>query len=114
MVFGRRIAKSLSQVKERDVSIPALEEDKATYQYNYAPLRKKLGQIMDEHVGIVRTKEGLLTAKSTVKDMHRSLIKHPNHAIKYYETLNMVTVASQIIKDALKCKESLGCHFCLN
>jgi L-aspartate oxidase len=114
VVFGRRIAKSLSQVKERDVSIPALEEDKATYQYNYAPLRKKLGQIMDEHVGIVRTKEGLLTAKSTVKDMHRSLIKHPNHAIKYYETLNMVTVASQIIKDALKRKESLGCHFRLN
>ena len=69
---------------------------------------------MDEYVGIVRTKEGLLFAKKIIVKMEKNLLKYPNNSKAYYEALNMVQTALIIINSASLRKESIGCHYRLN
>lgn len=80
------------------------------YNYNYKPIRKKIGDYMDEHVGIVRNEKGLSLTKSVLDQIYSDLVKYPNLTRQYYETLNIVTTAQCITEAALKREESIGCH----
>lgn len=80
------------------------------YNYNYKPIRKKIGDYMDEHVGIVRNTDGLKLTFDVVKDIVKNLLKYPNLTQNYYETLNLATTAYLITKQALEREESIGCH----
>ena len=86
----------------------------SSYQYNYKPIKKKLGTIMDEYVGIVRTKDGLNFAKNEVEKIESNLEKYPNNSKYYFEALNMVQTALLIINSAITRKESIGCHYRIN
>jgi L-aspartate oxidase len=111
LVFASSCANSINQDKlssKREMS-EELGNIKA-YNYNYKPIRKKIGDYMDEHVGIVRSKEGLELTLNVLGDITKNLIKYPNMTKYYYETLNLATTAYLITEQALKRKDSVGCH----
>lgn len=85
-------------------------KDLPMYNYNYKPIRKKIGDYMDEHVGIVRSIEGLNLTKNVLTQIKDDLIKSPNLTRYYYETLNIVMTALSITEAAIARKESVGCH----
>ncbi|MDD3478512.1 MAG: hypothetical protein PHP32_06505 [Candidatus Izemoplasmatales bacterium] len=78
--------------------------------FNYKPIRKKIGDYMDEHVGIVRNTRGLQLTQSVLKQILSDLEKSPNLTRHYYETLNIATTALSITEAALQREESIGCH----
>lgn len=113
IVFGRRIANEVNEVKKSfgkiDVILPDIEL--AYKPFNFKSIRVEIREIMDKYGFIVRTPDGLEMAK-------KMLLKHYNNLAKinvlsryYYETLNMVTVALLIIDSAISRKESLGSHY---
>jgi L-aspartate oxidase len=115
IVFGasavRRIHQELPSISHQ-IQQPLAELP--NYHYNYKSLRKKIGDHMDEHVGIVRNEAGLKATKSMLETLYEHLIKAPNLTRYYYEALNMIITALTITNQALTRKESIGCHFRLN
>ena len=114
IVFGNEIA---SDINTKTVTKGYFESNIKKYKqrnFNYIPMKNKLGRIMDEYVGIVRTYEGLNFAKEQVNNMHEDLINYKNNNKFYYEALNMVETAQLIINGALNRKESIGCHYRIN
>ncbi len=111
LVFSLAAAKDINQTikpngKEFNINLDNLPN----YNYNYKPIRKKIGDYMDEHVSIVRNEQGLRLTEKTLHDIETNLIKYPNLTKYYYETLNMVQTARLITQSALARKESIGCH----
>ncbi|MCF7926479.1 MAG: L-aspartate oxidase [Candidatus Izimaplasma sp.] len=111
IVFGKRISERINEQ-------PALEDEfdpsinvNNPRNYNYIPMKKKLAMIMDEYVGIVRSKDGLTFAKKQIIALEKKLLNYPNNNKYYYEALNMVQTAKLIIKHSLARKTSIGCHY---
>ncbi|MDY0372598.1 MAG: L-aspartate oxidase [Candidatus Izemoplasmatales bacterium] len=115
IVFGAAASKKIN----KDLMNFSLLEEQVfpelpNYHYNYKPLRKKIGDHMDEHVSIVRNELGLKMTKTMLDTMAEHLEKAPNLTRYYYEALNMIATAQYITNQAYKRKESIGCHFRLN
>jgi len=111
IVFGIEIAKDINATVEAtalDESVRMTYPQKA--EFNYKPIRKKIGDYMDEHVGIVRNTEGLTLALDVITKIYEDLLRYPNSTKYYYETLNLATTAKVIASQALARKESIGCH----
>jgi len=115
VVFGKTAADMINKTID-SIKIESYfeSEEMPAYDYNYRPIRKKISDYMDEHVGIVRTSDGLKLAEKTFASIMESLLKSVNMTRYYYETLNMVTTAITITRQALIRKESIGCHFRLD
>ncbi len=111
IVFGNRIAININHKEFKKQYTEKEIKQYKTYNYNYKPMKKKLGMVMDEYVGIVRKEEGLKFAKVQVTEMENDLINYPNNSKYYYEALNMVQTALIIIMSALERTESIGCHY---
>ena len=111
MVFGLEAA---SDVNATVAAAPLVElkypAPVPSYSYNYKPIRKKIGDYMDEHVGIVRNTDGLVLTLAMVDTVIQNLKKYPNLTKNYYETLNLATTSKLITEQALARKESIGCH----
>lgn len=114
IVFGKRIAESINIQQNRTVSDESGYKVHPSRNYNYIPMKAKLGRLMDEYVGIVRTKEGLDTAYNQIEEMHDNLKRHPNNSKFYYEAINMVETALLIINGAKNREKSIGCHYRIN
>jgi len=115
LVFGYHAAKHINEtIKEVDLENNFRLKEMPNYNYNYKPIRKKIGDYMDEHVSIVRNEQGLLLTKKVLDDIEKNLLKYPNLTKYYYETLNMVQAAILVTKSALERKESIGCHLRIN
>ena len=114
VVFGKRIADDINQNQSKKVFKEIVIEENEQSNYNYIPMKNKLGTLMDEYVGIVRTNEGLTFTKAQVIAMHDDLKAFPNNSKFYYEALNMVETALLIITGAIKREESIGCHYRIN
>lgn len=111
VVFGGRIAKHINAKKGLEAEITPLDLKIPTKNYNYIPMKHKLAMLMDEYVGIVRSKEGLMKAKTEIEDIKNNLWKHLNKSKYYYEALNMVQTSLNIIDSALNRTKSAGCHY---
>lgn len=114
VVFGNRIAIDINKQLVEKVNYESKIEIFSSYHYNYKPIKKKLGTVMDEYVGIVRSRDGLNLAKNEVEKIEGNLKKYPNNSKHYYEALNMVQTALLIINSAITRKESIGCHYRIN
>lgn len=114
VVFGKRIADDINTKEIVQVNYTATIKKYELRNYNYIQMKNKLGQLMDEYVGIVRTEKGLLFAKEQVIEMSNMLIAYPNNNKFFYEALNMVESALLIINGAIERKDSLGCHYRIN
>ncbi|MGC8666968.1 MAG: L-aspartate oxidase [Chthonomonadales bacterium] len=76
--------------------------------------RSRLQSVMDEHVGIVRTTEGLNAALAAIHEVRRDaedLVRHSEPCLELYELRNMVDVAALIVQSALTRRESRGLHY---
>ena len=114
IVFGNRIAQVINNKQDTQLSDDTTYSKFNSRNYNFIPLKHKLGQIMDEYVGIVRSKDGLEFALQEVQKLHTALSQYPNNNKFYYEALNMVEAATLIIEGALHRTESIGCHYRIN
>jgi len=111
IVFALSASKQMNDyLPKTKLHTEAKMESLSQYNYNYKPIRKKIGDYMDEHVGIVRNTKGLTLTKSVLDQISRNLLKSPNLTRQYYETLNIVTTAQLITEAALRREESIGCH----
>lgn len=79
--------------------------------YNISELKQNLKDLMWNKVGIVRTEEGLLEAKSTLENYSREF-KRNRKCLNQdeYEYRNMLTASKLIVESALNRKESRGAH----
>ena len=115
VVFGQAAANRINQTLEHiPIPNPVVLAELPNYHYNYKPLRKKIGDYMDEYAGIVRTKEGLSLTRTMLEGVRDSLYKAPNLTRYYYEALNLVETAWLITDHALTREVSVGCHFRIN
>lgn len=111
VVFGLSAAEKINQdLPHIEIDTDFQIQEMPNYNYNYKPIRKKIGDYMDEHVGIVRNEEGLKLTLKVLTDIYHNLQKYPNLTRSYFETLNIVTTAQMITSQALERKESIGCH----
>jgi len=111
LVFGLQVAQSINRSVPNRPLVPRSERTAhPAYNFNYKPIRKKIGDYMDEHVGIVRNTEGLTLTKNVLQVIQDNLLKYPNDVPAYFETLNLVTTARLITEQALNRKGSIGCH----
>ncbi len=87
-------------------SQPISEED-----YNVEALKQKLKDIMWNNVGIIRSEESLLKAKTEIAELKKGFKRSRKCLNKdEYEYRNMLTAAFLIIEGALSRKESRGAH----
>lgn len=87
-------------------SSPINEKDFDIYR-----LKQNLKDLMWNNVGILRTEEELLSAKTTVSKLFNDFDRNRKCLNKdEYEYRNMLTVADLIINSALNRKESRGAH----
>ncbi len=114
VVFARRIAHTINRKPKRAIIAQKPGRLLQTARFDYAPARRKIRQLMEEHAGIVRQKSGLLEAKKGLQDILNNLRKHENHHRNYYETLHMTLAAIAVVEDALEKETSAGCHFRLD
>ena len=115
LVFSYFAAKDINEtIDKTPFKEVILVKELPNYNYNYKPIRKKIGDYMDEHVSIVRNEQGLKLTEKVLGDIEANLSKYPNLTKYYYETINMVQTAILITKAALKRKESIGCHLRIN
>ena len=111
LVFASAAAKDINKsINNVTKSVDSTLEGVPNYNYNYKPIRKKIGDYMDEHVSIVRNEQGLSLTLKVLKDIEKNLLKYPNLTKYYFETLNMVQTAIIITESALNRKETKGCH----
>jgi L-aspartate oxidase len=111
LVFAQSLAKDVHSTIKKDIFIEEVPlESIPSYNYNYKPIRKKIGDYMDEHVGIVRNTKGLSLTFDMIKNTVENMQKYPNMTKNYYETLNLATTALLITEQALNRKDSIGCH----
>jgi len=111
MVFGIEAAEDVNRtIAAANIVETPYPAPIPSYNYNYKPIRKKIGDYMDEHVGIVRNTNGLTLTLEMVNTIIRNLQKYPNLTKYYYETLNLATTAQIISEQALARKDSIGCH----
>jgi len=111
LVYSFQAAKDINETLDTTSLTNGFKiKEMPNYNYNYKPIRKKIGDYMDEHVSIVRNEQGLELTKEVLQDIEKNLNKYPNLTKYYYETLNMVQTAMLVTNAALKRKESIGCH----
>lgn len=79
--------------------------------YNVVSLKSELKNLMWDNVGIIRTEEGLLEAKSKLEVLKNNFNRTRKcFNVEEYEYRNLLTVAELIIDSALARKESRGAH----
>ena len=117
LVFGRRIGKivkeNLDSIKIREGFKPKIKNDRKYIEkeIDCRSLIKRLQSVMNNNVGIIRTKESLNEAMETVMEIS-SLVEGVNASnVQMIELKNMLILSAQVIKAALTRKESRGAHY---
>ena len=101
----KKIDKSIIETIEL-YSKPISETD-----YNVEYLKQNLKSLMWDNVGIIRTEEKLIEAKSLIEKMMLEFNRERKCLNKEeYEYRNMLTVARLIVDSAISRKESRGAH----
>lgn len=117
LVFGRRCAQSINgldshQVPEAELPVRNEQPQKNnTHDFDYETSRTLIRNTMTIQGGIIRNEKGLTDATRLVDE---SLVELKTLCLDNQiavETLNMATVADQILRAALLRKESVGAHY---
>ncbi|TCO71019.1 L-aspartate oxidase [Marinisporobacter balticus] len=114
LVFGNRVVASLNKyilnIEIKPLPMISSVQYKGINDFVLDKMRENIQNIMDEHVSIMRSQKGLGYALKEVEKIRSALLGN-GKSVKYYECVNICTVAILIIKAALKRKESLGAHY---
>ncbi len=116
LVFGKKIGSEVSKIltekstKKVEFAIK-YRTNRVKKEVDTAELKQTLRQTMNRHVGIVRSRKGLLTAKDTLEGIREVIYDIKNEGMQEIELQNMVLLAGLVIDSALKREESRGAHF---
>lgn len=101
----RKIDEAIKLTIEKYSSVLSEEE------YDIELLKNNLKYLMWENVGIIRSQESLIKAKTEVEKLRKEFKRNSKCLnIQEYEYRNMLTIAMLIIDSALSRKESRGAH----
>lgn len=112
LVFSDQILKqSPSQkiFKKKFPDVPIASPSNHEKKY-IGSIKRMVQKTMWEHVGVVRTKKGLLKAKKILTFLHQKIPSKKFHPC-VWELKNIVETGLLVIEVALKRTKSLGCHF---
>jgi len=76
-------------------------------------IRRSLGRLLMQHVGIVRTFEGLEVARQGLLELQREYASLPEapFSIHPLETRNLLVAAAHLVEGALTRRENVGLHY---
>lgn len=119
LVFSSQILKHLQKTKYTFTAphFPKKPRYKGLTTKEWARLRRlrqRIQGILWENMGIVRHPKAMAQALNQLKAIRDNLPAQKTLSVPYQETVNMVTVALEITKSALKHKKSLGSHFVID
>lgn len=115
LVFGRRAA---SVINSRLAGTDYIEKSehpdlvpRPVTEYDFGALRREMQGLMNEYCFVVRNEKGMQTARKRIleiiEDLEHSF--YPGRA--YIETLNIATIARDVLDAAIARKESVGAHY---
>lgn len=117
LVFGRRIGRqvqeNLDEIKLREGFKPRISffKEKAEKIIDYNSMKKSLQEIMTSNVGIIRNEKSLNEAMKIISGLKSEIegvkVVHTHHM----ELVNMLTLASLVVKAAILRQESRGAHY---
>jgi L-aspartate oxidase len=110
---GRGASEAARNMPDSFTALPhaAQFEPEVSGDLDVADITNSLRSMMVRHMGIVRRREGLLTAESDVAFWCRYVLGREFDARPGWELQNMLTIARLMIDTALKREESRGVHF---
>jgi len=113
LVFGRRCAQTIagSAMESPACSAEPVTGENRAIAFDTEALIIELKGIMVKYCGIVRSGEQLRTGLSRVGEIGKMLEKAKLNTIRDMELCNMVTVAAEILRSAIKRRISVGSHY---
>jgi succinate dehydrogenase/fumarate reductase flavoprotein subunit len=114
---GRRYAARDTVIDRELRSIARIFEGKGTARANIYSIRRRLGDTMDRHAGVIRNLDGLTTAEREVSALQKELSEGTKAMENYhsfahiFECHGMLRLAQLIIASAKRRQESRGAHF---
>ena len=117
LVFGRRIGlqikENLNQIKMREGFKPSISYKKEwkDTDINVVSMINRLQNIMNQNVGIIRSKESLSAAISQIDEMKKEVEGVRAVHTQFMELKNMLMLSGMVVKAALLREESRGAHF---
>ncbi len=115
LVFGRRAATHINArfsdgEKTPHAALP-ISENRAVVKRDFAALRTEIQQLMNDYGSVLRSEKGLQTALGRISEIVEELNRSYYPGREYIETLNIATLATDILKAALLRRESVGAHY---
>lgn len=115
LVFGKNIAEHITDLPKRKLSEFKFDENyqiqRQDNQLDINSIKQDIQKIMDQEVGIIRDKQGLLSAKNRVKKYLTQISFIENKTVDHLELQNIALISYLVINSALKREESRGSHF---
>lgn len=114
LVFSRRAARHILNNPLPESKAPAYHQSAGAIESskrNLGRIRAQLQKLMWEKVGIVREKDGLLTAQEKVRVWLAETGGRRYNNPAAWEVQNMLQLAELIIDGALSRRESVGAHY---
>jgi len=117
LVFGRRIGlqikENLNQIKLREGFKPIISYKKEWIdkKIDVPSMISRLQNVMNQNVGIMRSKESLYAAIDEIEEMKKEVEGVKVVHTQFMELKNMLTLSGMVVKAALMREESRGAHF---
>jgi len=117
LVFGRRIGreieKNLEDIKKCSGIKPSIRyyKERKKKELDAVRLKEELQRIMQQNVGIIRSRESLNYAMESILKMNEELSDAELFNNQLMELKNMLLLSSNVVKAALLREESRGAHF---
>ncbi len=115
LVFGRRAAAHINgklvALGERRPAQPQRQPARPRTEWDFAGLRTEIQQLMHDYGAVLRSEKGLQKALGRISELVEQLEKSFWPGRDYIETLNIATLAADILRAALARKTSVGAHY---
>ena len=115
LVFGRRAAThingrlaDLGKVEPAKLPTP---DNRPVIKRDFEALRSEIQQLMNDNGCVLRNEKNMKEALARISQISDELINSYYPGREYIETLNIATLAVDILKAALARRESVGAHY---
>jgi L-aspartate oxidase len=113
LVFGRRCAEEINSTID-NIQIPRVDiqnKRQITAIADAEAIKASIKGLMNEYAGIERNEKDMLIALSHINEYIEQLENSSLETTKEMETINIASIASLILKAAIRRKESVGSHY---
>jgi L-aspartate oxidase len=109
LVFGARVVDSMREEVRNPAASPCKSSEQKHGSNNAAEVASQLRELMWQHAGVIRNKEGLQELQQQIVKWKKSLGEAGDR--QTIEARNLLTVGELITRSALVREESRGAHF---